>query len=319
MKKGGNGMIIKPYKEASLTLGLRALAKRLDRKHLLFDQISKELLQAEAGEYGEKFIMKQLEKLSFVMKIYVLHNITLRYPLSFQIDIVVITPYEVILVECKNIRGNVELKNRPRQMIRTLETGERRIFHHPEVQLEECVYNLKKFFNQHHIKVPVNGIIVFPFNNARIDYEDGNFPVLTARELISFLQQRPIKEKCIDAYAISRFLVAHLQSYEVYPLCRYYGIEIEAIQPGVFCPRCQCGQMQWIKRKWICTSCLHTDQKAHLLALQDYGMLIDKNITNKQAQHFLQLSNRHVIKRLLTTSAYHKVGATKQRKYQILL
>ena len=30
-------------------------------------------------------------------------------------------------------------------MIRTLETGEQRVFHHPEVQLEEYVCNLKDF------------------------------------------------------------------------------------------------------------------------------------------------------------------------------
>ena len=71
-------------------------------------------------------------------------------------------------------------------MIRTLETGEQRVFHHPEVQLEEYVCNLKGFFKQHQIEVPVNGIIVFPFNNARMNYEDGLFPVLMARELTSF-------------------------------------------------------------------------------------------------------------------------------------
>ncbi|MEK8199163.1 hypothetical protein [Lysinibacillus sp. FSL M8-0134] len=80
-------MFIKPYEEAKMTLGLRALARRLTSKHPLYDQITRELLQAEAGEHGEKFIMKQLEKLSFVRGIHVLHNISLQRPFPMQLDI----------------------------------------------------------------------------------------------------------------------------------------------------------------------------------------------------------------------------------------
>lgn len=312
-------MFIKPYEEAKMTLGLRALVRRLISKHPGHDQIARELLQAEAGEYGEKYIMKQLEKLAFTKNFLFLHNITIRHPFPIQLDIVVITQYEVIIIESKNIRGEVELKNRPRQMIRTLETGEQRVFHHPEVQLEEYVYNLKNFLNQHQIEVPINGIIVFPFNNARINYEDGLFPVLTARELTSFLQQRSMKSKTIDSQNISALLIKHNKPYEVFPLCRYYGIEVDAIQTGVICPKCEFGQMYWLKMKWTCSSCLYSSKKAHLSALQDYGMLINKNITNSQAQHFLQLNNRHTIKRMLMASCSQKAGLKRSKDYQIFL
>ncbi len=312
-------MFIKPYEEAKMTLGLRALVRRLTAKHPLYDQMARELLQAEAGEYGEKYIMKQLEKLSFTKNFQVLHNITIQHPFSLQLDVVVITQYEVIIIESKNIRGDVELKNRPRQMIRTLDTGEQRVFNHPEVQLEEYVYNLKEFFKQHQIEVPINGIIVFPFNNARITYEDGLFPVMMARELTSFLQQRPMKSKTIDCQYISALLVQHNKPYEGFPLCRYYGIEAEAIQTGVICPKCEFGQMHWLKMKWTCSSCLYSSKNAHLSALQDYGMLINKNITNAQAQRFLQVNNRHTIKRMLMANCSRKTGVKRSRDYQIFL
>jgi len=312
-------MFIKPYEEAKMTLGLRALVRRFIPNHPSPDQMKRELLQAEAGEYGEKFIMKQLEKLTFTKNFQVLHNITFQHPYSLQLDVVVITQYEVIIIESKNIRGEVELKNRPRQMIRTLETGEQRVFHHPEVQLEEYVYNLKGFFKPHQIEVPVTGIIVFPFNNARINYEDGLFPVLMARELTSFLQQRPMKTKTIDCQYISALLVQHNKPYERFPLSRYYGIEVDAIQTGVICPKCEFGQMHWLKMNWTCSSCRYTSKKAHLSALQDYGMLINKKITNAQAQHFLQLNNRHTIKRMLMASCYRESELKRSRDYQIFL
>ncbi|WP_026023514.1 nuclease-related domain-containing protein [Lysinibacillus boronitolerans] len=103
-------MFIKPYEEAKMTLGLRALVRRLIPNHPSLDQMKRELLQAEAGEYGEKFIMKQLEKLTFTKNFQVLHNITFQHPYSLQLDVVVITQYEVIIIESKNIRGEVELK-----------------------------------------------------------------------------------------------------------------------------------------------------------------------------------------------------------------
>ncbi|WP_369436239.1 nuclease-related domain-containing protein [Lysinibacillus fusiformis] len=301
-----------------MTLGLRALARRLQPSHPLYEQITRELQQAEAGEYGERYIVRQLEKLSYSMDIHILHNIRLSRPLPIQLDVVVVTPYEVIIIESKNIRGDVQLKSKPRQMIRILDTGNRSIFNHPEVQLEEYVYGLQGFFRQHNVEAHVGGVIVFPFNNARIDYENGMFPVIMSRELTNFLRQRNAQGERLDVQEIIALLLHHHTSYEPFPLCRYYDIEERAIRQGVFCPKCQLGMMHRLPLKWRCLSCYHTDSTAHYVTLQDYSMLISNHITNKQAQYFLQINNRHIVKRILATNCYSKVGVTKQSKYQIL-
>lgn len=75
--------------------------------------------------------------------------------------------------------------------------------------------------------------------------------------------------------------------------------------------------MHWLKMKWTCSSCLYSSKNAHLSALQDYGMLINKNITNAQAQRFLQLNNRHTIKRMLMANCSRKTGVKRSRDYQI--
>jgi len=64
--------------------------------------------------------------------------------------------------------------------------------------------------------------------------------------------------------------------------------------------------MQWLSMKWRYFECHHTDKLAHKFALQDYGMLIDLYVTNLKAQNFLQLHNRHTVKRFLWRSCYSK-------------
>ncbi len=177
-KKGGTRLILKPFEETKMVYGLRALVQRLEKNHSHYNKIIQDLQQLEAGDLGEKRIMEQLQKMAPSNEIYILHNITFTTPMPIQLDIVVITPYDVIIIESKNIRGRIDLKCRPRRMVRTLENGDKHIFNHPEIQLEEYVLGLDTFFKQQHLEIGVKGDIVFAFNNAYMLYEDGIFPVL---------------------------------------------------------------------------------------------------------------------------------------------
>lgn len=311
-------MIVKPFEESSMTQGLRALARRLMPSHPLYPKVLKELQQAEAGDNGEQFIMRQLEKLSHVFGMKVLHNVAIQKPVPMQLDVVIITPLEVIIVESKNIRGHIQLKMKPRQMIRVLDNGERSIFNHPEIQLEEYVYNLSEFFNRHQVKVKVEGIVIFPFNNATIDYEDGQFPVLVLRELSNYLRQRNSNNPLVDSRKIIQLLLQHHQPFTPFPLCNYYKIDPKYIKPGVICPNCQFDQLRREQFKWFCPQCQHQDVKAHVQALHDYSLLISNQIINQQAQRFLCLPNRHHVKRMLQSTCFRKNGVTSNTVYQIL-
>lgn len=311
-------MIIKPYEESLMTQGLRTLAKRLMPTYPLYAKIVRELQQAEAGDHGEQYILQQLEKLAYSLDMKVLHNVSIQKPVPMQLDIVIIMPSEVIILESKNIRGHVQLKMKPRQMIRVLANGERSVFNHPEIQLEEYVLNLTEFFRRHHEKVKINGVVIFPFNNASIDYEDGQFPILVLRELSNYLRQRKTTNAPINSHKIMQLLLQNHKPYTPFPLCHYYKIDSKYIKPGVICPNCQFEQMRREQYKWICPQCHHQDAKAHKEALRDYSLLVSNQITNQQAQGFLCLPNRHHVKRILQTSCFRKNGATSQTVYQIL-
>ena len=311
-------MIVKPFEESLMTQGLRVLAKRLMPTSSLYERIVRELQQAEAGDHGEQYILQQLEKLSHSLDIKVLHNVSILKPVPMQLDIVILMPSEVIIVESKNIRGQVQLKMKPRQMIRVLDNGERNVFNHPEVQLEEYVFHSTEFFRRYQEQVKISGIVIFPFNNASIDYEDGQFPILVLRELSNYLHQRITSTSPINTHKIMQLLLHHHKPYTPFPLCSYYKIDSQFIKPGVICPNCQFKQMQREHYHWFCPRCHHQDAKAHKEALRDYSLLVSNDITNQQAQQFLCLPNRHHVKRILQNSCFSKRGNTSQTIYQIL-
>ena len=311
-------MIVKPFEESLMTQGLQVLARRLMPTSSLYERIVRELQQAEAGDHGEQYILQQLERLSHSLDIKVLHNVSLQKPVPMQLDIVILMPSEVIIIESKNVRGQVQLKMKPRQMIRVLDNGERHVFNHPEIQLEEYVFHLNEFFRRYQEQVKISGVVIFPFNNASIDYEDGQFPILVLRELSNYLRQRITTTSPINTHKIMQLLLHHHEPYTPFPLCTYYKIDPQFIKPGVICPNCQFEQMQREQYHWICPQCQHQDAKAHKEALRDYSLLVSNDITNQQAQQFLCLPNRHHVKRILQNSCFSKRGNTSQTVYQIL-
>lgn len=313
-------MIIKPFEESAMLAGLRALVRRFDTRDVRYPKILLELQKAEAGDVGEQFLMKQLEKLAYSMNFKVLHNITISKPVSIQLDIVIITMYDILILECKNIRGNIHLKSKPRQMIRTQDTGEKNIFNHPEIQLEEYVFGLREFFYSHQITVNVEGIIVFPFNNANITYEEGQFPVLVMREISHFLRQHLLKNQqkpSIPSDRLAQLLLQHHQLFNPFPLCNYYNIEPHFIQKGVYCPICEQVKMQRVKKNWYCPKCRKFDNLAHVQALNEYRMLMGDCITTKAAQYFLDVSNRHLAKRIVQNHCVRKSGSNRKTVYHL--
>ena len=84
------------------------------------DKIDKEIAIAEAGIYGEESILFELKNSG--MNLVVIHDsyIETEDGRSAQIDYFVITPYMNVIIECKNLFGNLEINNMG-EFIRTIE------------------------------------------------------------------------------------------------------------------------------------------------------------------------------------------------------
>ena len=87
-------------------------------------ELDKEISMVKAGIAGEDAIMFELKNSG--MDLVVLHDILLVAPSgnTAQIDFYVITPYIIVVIECKNLYGNIEINNKG-DFVRTISYGGR--------------------------------------------------------------------------------------------------------------------------------------------------------------------------------------------------
>ena len=104
---------------------LEELGNRINGNADLTNKLDKEIAITKAGIYGEDSIMYELKNSG--MDLVVLQDIFIESPsgLTAQIDYYIITKYVNVIVECKNLLGNIEINNKG-DFIRTFEYGGRK-------------------------------------------------------------------------------------------------------------------------------------------------------------------------------------------------
>ena len=99
---------------------LQKLKTEVNNNTTVVEKIDKEIAIVEAGIYGEDSILFELKNSG--MDLVVLHDIYIETEdgRGAQIDYFVITPYVNVIIECKNLFGNIEINNKG-DFIRTIE------------------------------------------------------------------------------------------------------------------------------------------------------------------------------------------------------
>ena len=97
-----------------------------------------------------------------------------------------------------------------------------------------------------------------------------------------------------------------------------HGMKKSWVMPGVICPTCKNSTMQRLNSRWQCHSCKSISKDAHLIALQEYRVLFDKSISNREASWFLGISSSDTTRRLLVKAGFPHTGTFKDRTYQVL-
>ena len=65
-----------------------------------------------------------------------------------------------MVLESKNIGGELSFKQNPSQLERENEEGKVDVFESPEVQIERNIFLLDEWLKQHGVTIPVFGVIV---------------------------------------------------------------------------------------------------------------------------------------------------------------
>lgn len=118
--------ILKEASDAKTYLAkLEELLPNVPNQSDLYQKIEKEIAVTKAGIYGEDSLLFELKNSG--LDLVVLHDIYIEDSAGngAQIDYLLVTPYVDVLIECKNLFGNIEINNKG-DFIRTIEYAGKR-------------------------------------------------------------------------------------------------------------------------------------------------------------------------------------------------
>lgn len=288
---------------------IQSLLWRLPLNHQKIPLIDKDLKKRKAGYNGETTVYYHLGFLKG-KKYRIFYDV--RLPLFsnyFQIDFLILTPCYILLIEVKNISGIVAIDPFIRQLTRTYK-GVTEGFSDPISQVQRQKLLLQKWFSIHKLKhPPIEHLVVFSNPSTILNYTQSppaNSPyrnIIHSQNIIDKikkLNEAHVNEVITDK-EMTKMKKTILKNHEENELdiCSVYGVTRNDIMTGVRCENCHYIPMKRIYASWLCIKCNTSSKYAHLNAILDYFLLIDKHITNRELRNFIHLSSRTTAYKLL--------------------
>ncbi|MFD1204536.1 nuclease-related domain-containing protein [Sporosarcina contaminans] len=300
--------------------GLLSLTRRLPASHEKQSEIQKELYQYKAGYEGEQEYDKYMTEFTPAYPHAILHDLYLKQNgFYFQIDSLLITPSEIVVTEVKNYSYKTVITSSPTQFIKVYPNGDRKVVRSPIVEVERKIHFLQQWLKSRNIDIPISGLIIFKHDNE-IEFQNSEpeMKIAFTYEAPSYFRELNVQNEILKKQMIaklSREMLQQHKEYTISPLTEKYGIDINDITPGVICPNCDRIGMQWAKKKWNCAHCQHSGQTEHQKAVEDWFLLIQPKMTNREFRYFTKIDNRHVARGLLAKTNLQVIGERKAAHY----
>lgn len=311
-------MIIKPRVIAPDISHLEMLQHRLKPHHPAVPQVEETLSTKQAGWNGEQSLDFHLDYLKGPH--YILHNLRLHDRHHFfQIDTVILFPSFILILEAKNMIGQISIHREKKEMRRDTEG-----FQDPVEQAERQKYLLEEWLKrQLGIRIPIDFLVVFTNRRCTLQFDSSDSriyeKVIRATSLMDAVKKKKDvhQGKTFKKEEILRIGHALAESHQdhVPDYMERFSLSYSDLQKGVRCPSCTKYSMKKTKTSWNCPYCRCTSTNAHEQALKEFAALIAKVISNKEAQDFLKISSRHIIYRLLIAYCKGRTGSTKKARF----
>ncbi|WP_226680299.1 nuclease-related domain-containing protein [Sutcliffiella horikoshii] len=318
-------MIIKPLEKPLTISKLETLLRRIDKNHPKRPQIEQDLAKRLAGYKGEQSMEYHLSFLD-ERKYYILHALRLQSSSNycFQMDVLILTSTYFLIIEIKNIIGQVTFENHFAQFIRTL-NGIEEGFYNPLDQVKKQNLRLYSFIESQKIKrPPIKSLVCFT-NPQTIIRSDSRVKdsqsVLHAHNIFSKLEDFEHQTDTSiftenELLKISRKLLKKHCEEDINILHRY-GIRPEEIIKGVACPSCSYIPMNRKSGSWLCKVCNFKSKDGHISTLEDYRLLFGTNITHLELKEFLGLDSDSTTSKIIYSLGLKHCGSKYRRIYKL--
>jgi len=292
-------MIIKKRMKPRILQKYEVLQRRLRGDFPGITQIEREYIKYMKGYTGEVKVDYYLEPLAQMYTM--LKDVCLDvHGQTVQMDNLIITPHAIYIIEVKNYSGKIIFDTTLDQFTRNdghKETG----FSHPITQVEFQQLKLQNWLqSQGFPDIPIYYFVAISEPSTVIN-------VVGNHEYIAGIvtQGEQITKKILNRekqFENSTNVTHQKIGYAILRACREFdkdilaehGIKLTDLVSGVSCTNCGRIGMERKHRNWHCPTCSHKDQHAHLPAINDYVLLINPSITNRECRSFLHINSRHI-------------------------
>ncbi|WP_342473060.1 nuclease-related domain-containing protein [Metasolibacillus sp. FSL H7-0170] len=298
-------MVILPREESGKAYLLQAAIRRG------FPELKDELIRVQQGLAGERYVDRSWHDMQLDEKFFLLHNFSTA---SHQMDTLFLCEKFILIVEIKNIAGRIDFDEKCHQFTRTLENGTLQGFRNPLDQVRRH----QRFLRQLFPILPVIYVIVLAHPKTIIGQIPPNEPILHCsglefyvRKLLTMYKPQLSKEQ------LQQLKYELLQMHTI--STPKLNIDKTKIHSGVLCENCNNNyKMLFQYGQFICLKCKTKDGGALLLqAMEDYKLLIDNWITNREFRNFTGVTSVYAASRLLKKLNFPHEGDKKGRKYLI--
>lgn len=302
---------------------LERLLYRLPDNHSRREFIQVEAFKAAAGKRGEKRLHRKLVEFEMEEQYRFLKNVCLsRGQWKVQMDGLLLTERGAIVIESKNISGQLYFDDKTGEFSRTNIEGVKTIMEDPTIQLNKHIRFLTLFFKQQKIDLPISGIVVFTSKHCEFLAKPVHHHICKTYQLVDYLfnilQEFPLKSNPHDLSEIQKLLERSQAPYERKPLCHLYSIAETELHTGILCKNCKNLSMtRKHKKGWVCADCQAVDPFAFQHAVQEYFSLVHTHLSNRQLRKFCKIESPYITSRLLAVYDLGTAGALRNRTYYL--
>ncbi|WP_406944755.1 nuclease-related domain-containing protein [Halobacillus sp. SY10] len=302
---------------------LQAIERRLHDNHPQLPKVKEHLKTRLSGHKGELALNFLLSYLPEHYRIF--HHLRLYDGTHyFQIDCLILTDQWLLIIEAKNIGGELFYNQRFNFLSRTWDEGPQ-TFSDPVLQVRRHRRQLQQWL---HIKsfpdIPIYCLVANSHPGTSINTDDPSLDIVIRTEAlpekiveISSEHDELQKLSTSSLHLLSSELLSDHTENE-FDYIKYFSLSIKDFKRGVFCTNCNALPMKRKRGTWQCGICLHKDPRAHIPALGDYSLLVGHRINNLQARSFLLINSPSAMQNILRDMNLRSKGENKGRVYFLL-
>ncbi|WP_449537667.1 nuclease-related domain-containing protein [Ferdinandcohnia sp. Marseille-Q9671] len=314
-------------KELELPLRLRklgAVLSRMQESHSKYQDINDEYRRRMAGYRGEQSLEYYLSFLK-EQDYLIFHNLRLPDVSGdhyFEIDILLISPTFLLIIDAKNYRGELHFDGKFDQLIQTY-NEKKTSYSCPIAQINRHQLQLTKLLETAKFpSISIETLVIFTNQSAVItatpDFKHYN-KVIKSPSFIPKIElfEKRNRDKVLDKKQLQKISKLLLKKHTPFEgdILEQYGISESELIKGVRCPKCDYLPMKRMQRVWRCPTCHYSSYKPYSSSLIEYILLCGNKITNRQLRKFLNLESISTAKYILTSLNLQSTGTYKDRTY----